>query len=109
MSKMSPYESEELTDSIFLILLTTLEPVHGYGIMQRINEMTSGESSIGPATMYTTLKKMKSAGWIEEIFQEDSKILYRITSKGEDILTRDYRRRVTILNLAQNILGGKET
>ena len=33
MAKKSPYETGELSDSIFLILLATLEPVHGYRIM----------------------------------------------------------------------------
>lgn len=34
MAKKSPYETGKLSDSIFLILLATLEPVHGYRIMQ---------------------------------------------------------------------------
>ena len=66
MAKRSPYETGELSDSIFLILLATLEPVHGYRIMQRIKESTQGTVEIGPATMYTTLKKLKGAGWIAE-------------------------------------------
>ena len=64
MAKRSPYETGELSDSIFLILLATLEPVHGYRIMQGIKESTQGTVEIGPATMYTTLKKLKGAGWI---------------------------------------------
>lgn len=67
MAKRSPYETGELSDSIFLILLATLEPVHGYRIMQGIKESTQGTVEIGPATMYTTLKKLKGAGWIAEI------------------------------------------
>ena len=43
MAKTSPYESGELTDSIFLILLTMLSPVHGYGIMQKLSELTDGK------------------------------------------------------------------
>ena len=67
MAKRSPYETGELSDSIFLILLATLEPVHGYRIMQGIKESTQGTVEIGPATMYTTLKKLKGVGWIAEI------------------------------------------
>ena len=62
MAKKSPYETGELSDSIFLILLATLEPVHGYRIMQGVEESTDGAVKIGPATMYTTLKKLKAAG-----------------------------------------------
>ena len=106
MAKTSPYESEELTDSIFLILLTMLHPIHGYRIMQQIDEMTVGAATIGPATMYTTLKKMKAAGWISEIAGEEAKILYQITAKGKDVLLKDYSRRQQIVKLAEQTLGG---
>lgn len=43
MAKVSPYESGNLTDSIFLILLATLKPIHGYRIMQTVQDMTAGE------------------------------------------------------------------
>ena len=42
MAKRSPYETGELSDSIFLILLATLEPVHAYRIMHGIKESTQG-------------------------------------------------------------------
>lgn len=107
MAKTSPYESGELTDSIFLILLTMLHPVHGYGIMQTLSELTEGEVVIGPATMYTTLKKMKTAGWIREEKGEDAKILYQVTEQGRNVLEQDYARRKHIMELADRMLGGK--
>ncbi len=107
MAKTSPYESGELTDSIFLILLTMLHPVHGYGIMQTLSELTEGEVVIGPATMYTTLKKMKAAGWISEEKGEDAKILYQITEQGREVLDKEYTRRKLMMQLADRMLGGK--
>lgn len=107
MAKTSPYESGELTDSIFLILLTMLQPVHGYGIMQTLSELTEGEVVIGPATMYTTLKKMKAAGWIREEKGEDAKILYQVTEQGRNVLEQDYARRKHMMQLADRMLGGK--
>ncbi len=107
MAKASPYESGELTDSIFLILLTMLRPVHGYGIMQQLSELTDGEVVIGPATMYTTLKKMKAAGWISE--QKDGdKILYQMTEEGKTILQKDYNRRRLMMALAEKMMGGND-
>ena len=107
MAKTSPYESGELTDSIFLILLTMLQPVHGYGIMQTLSELTKGEVVIGPATMYTTLKKMKAAGWIREEKGEDAKILYQVTEQGRSVLEQDHARRKHMMELADRMLGGK--
>ena len=51
MAKKSPYETGELSDSIFLILLATLEPVHGYRIMQGVEESTDGAVKIGRAVL----------------------------------------------------------
>lgn len=101
MAKISPYESEELTDSIFLILLAMKNPIHGYGLMQKIEELTAGNISIGPATMYTTIKKMKAVNWISETENSDSKIVYRMTEKGLQVLMKDYKRRKSIVDLAE--------
>lgn len=107
MAKTSPYESGGLTDSIFLILISTITPIHGYKIMQKIKEITDNSIIVGPATMYTTLKKMKSVGWISETGAEDGKILYRITEKGKEILLADYEKKKCILEIAKKELEGK--
>lgn len=101
MARTSPYESGELTDSIFLILLATLEPIHGYKIMQVIQDMTLGSVEIGPATMYTTLKKLNQARWITEISGDDSKILYQVTEEGRNILRENFNRRKQIIDIAE--------
>lgn len=105
MAKRSPYETGELSDSIFLILLATLEPVHGYRIMQVVKDSMQGEVEIGPATMYTTLKKLKAAGWIEEIAEDEKRILYAATDEGRSVLKRDFARRKRLLSVAEERLG----
>ena len=102
MAKKSPYESGELTDSIFLILLATLAPVHGYRIMQLIQEMTGGSVEIGPATMYTTLRKLSESGWIAAQNEVDSKILYQITDTGRMLLLENFNRRKKIMEITQH-------
>ncbi len=107
MAKRSPYETGELSDSIFLILLATLEPVHGYRIMQGVEESTGGAVKIGPATMYTTLKKLKQAGWIAETAEgpeEGARILYAATEEGRAVLRRDFERRKQLVALAEERL-----
>lgn len=104
MAKKSPYESEELSDSIFMILLAMIEPRHGYGIMQMLNDKTEKKLQIGPATMYTTLKKMKEVEWIDAIAEEEGKIVYRITEKGREVLLRDFARRKKLVRFADEVL-----
>ena len=105
MAKRSPYETGELSDSIFLILLATLEPVYGYRIMQSIEESTDGAVKVGPATMYTTLKKLKEAGWIVETAEDEKRILYAATDEGRAVLKRDFARRKRLVSVAEAQLG----
>lgn len=107
MGRKSPYETGELSDSIFLILLATLNPVHGYGIMQGIRDATQDAVGIGPATMYTTLKKLKEAQWISEIAESDTRILYAVTDEGRVVLKREVERRRRLLDIAEKQLGGR--
>jgi len=97
MAKLSPYETGELTDSIFFTLLVLTEPIHGYLIMQKVAEITDNNIIIGPATMYTTLGKMVSVGWIEE---------YHITPKGMEVLEKNLKLRQFLLDVAKKFIGG---
>ena len=106
MAKLSPYETGELTDSIFFILMATTTPIHGYGIMKTVQEITEHSIDIGPATMYTTLKKLNQTGWIAEVGEEYSKILYQITKEGQKILNENFERRKKIVSFANKIMGG---
>ena len=105
MAKRSPYETGELSDSIFLILLATFEPVHGYRIMHDIESSTHGAVKGGPATMNTTLNKLKATGWIVEIAEDESRILYAATDEGRAVLERDFVRRKRLVAFAEAQLG----
>ena len=55
VTKLSPYETGGLTDSIFFILMARTTPIHGFGIMKAVQETTEQSIDIDPATMYTSL------------------------------------------------------
>ena len=82
MPKQDYYQLGQLTDVTYLILLTLTKPCHGYLIMAKIDEMTNGEVHIGPASLYTTLKKITDAGYIKLESENESKKVYCITDKG---------------------------
>ena len=94
--------------------MATLEPAHGYRIMQGIRESTQGMVEIGPATMYTTLKKLKGAGWIAELAdaaegpEGEGRIRYAATDEGRAVLRRDFERRRRLLALAEGLLGRED-
>ena len=74
--------------------------------MKVVQEATEQSIDIGPATMYTTLKKLNKTGWITDVGEEDSKILYKITDVGQKILNENFERRKKIVGFAEKLMGG---
>lgn len=94
MSKSNTFETEQLTDAAYYILLSLTTQRHGYAIMQYIEQLTEGLVTVGPATLYTLLKKMNGSGLIE--LREDSsdhKKQYEITNSGLLMLKNEVERR----------------
>ena len=93
-------EAQPMTEAMYYILLALLEPGHGYGMMQRIREISGDRMQMGPGTLYGVLNRMKKEGWIVLESQEDRRKTYSITDAGRDALHQEYRR------LAQMVRDG---
>lgn len=97
---------ESMTDSTYLILLSLLEPRHGYAIMKGISEMTHDSVTIGPASMYTILKKLEKKGDIRLKEDKDRKKIYVITSQGQEELIKEVDRRRMFYEAGRSLLMG---
>lgn len=96
----------QLTDSSYYILLALLEPKHGYGIMKYVEELTNGEFIIGPATLYTTLKKMQKTEFIVPVGEsEDRKKIYKLTYLGKNVILDEIERRVRMAEQGKYVLS----
>jgi len=91
-----------MTETGFYILFCLREPAHGYGIGQKVKQLTDGRVSISPGTMYGTLSKMEADGLITFHSEQDKRKLYLITPLGEEILNLEIER---IKRLYENITG----
>lgn len=89
-----------MTETGFYILLCLKEQNHGYGIVQRVQELTEGEIVISPGTMYGSLSKMENDGLIKFVREENKRKIYIITELGEEILDLEIKR---IKRLYRNI------
>lgn len=102
----NPEAEYQLTDSSYYILLALLEPKHGYGIMKYIESLTKGEFIIGPATLYTTLKKMQKSEFITPIGEsEDRKKMYKLTELGEQVILGEIERRIRMAEQGKYVLN----
>ncbi len=98
-------KSQPLTEALFYILLAARKPVHGYGIIQEVAEMTGGRVSLGPGTLYGAINSLLDRGWIvlysAEIGSRKKKE-YVITDQGRAAFAVELRR---LRELVSN--GGK--
>lgn len=57
-------KNQPLTEALFYILLAVRRPVHGYGIILEVEEMTGGRVTLGPGTLYGAINTLLERGWI---------------------------------------------
>ena len=81
-----------MTETAFYILLCLQEEMHGYSIVQKVEEVTQGEIRLTPGTMYGSLSKMEKDGIIRFVREEDKRKIYVITDLGKSVLELEKKR-----------------
>ncbi|MGE7623238.1 PadR family transcriptional regulator [Viridibacillus sp. NPDC096237] len=96
---------ELLTDPVFYIMAAFAKPKHGYAVMSLVEETTNGAFVIGPATLYTIIKKLLVEEFIMLHDASDSRRkVYILTEKGRIVLGKDIERRKIMITLAEKEL-----
>ena len=85
-------EQGPMTEAMYYILLALLRPGHGYGMMQRIRELSGGRLVMGPGTLYGVLSRMNREGLIVLTGEDGRRKNYAITEAGKNALLLEYRR-----------------
>jgi DNA-binding PadR family transcriptional regulator len=81
-----------LTESTYYILLSLVEPLHGYGVMQKVELISEGVVKIGPGTLYGAFTTLEKENLIRKVGEEDRRKIYTLTSKGSDVLREQVKR-----------------
>ena len=85
-----------MTETGFYILLCLQQPMHGYGIVQKVKELTDGTILLSPGTMYGSLSKMEKDRLIALIREEEKRKIYQITDLGREVLALEKERIVRL-------------
>ncbi|AKA68163.1 PadR family transcriptional regulator [Clostridium scatologenes] len=108
MARNDSLKMGELTDAYYYILLSLINPKHGYLIMKSIEEMSEGKFSIGPASLYTSIKKLLDAELIKLTEESEQKKIYITTDKGIKFLKNEIERKRKMIEIAEKIFNYKE-
>ena len=100
-------EQGALTEAVFYILLALHEPLHGYGIMQGVQELTKDRLALGPGTLYGALNTLVEKRWIEAFNSEQSsrRKEYIITDLGKAVFQNELERLEELLIHAKLVNG----
>ena len=92
-----------MTETGFYILLCLQEEMHGYNIVQTVENMTEGEIRISPGTMYGSLGKMEKDGLIQFVRAEEKRKIYCITDLGQEVLDLELNRIQRLYRTAMEV------
>ncbi|WP_434309779.1 PadR family transcriptional regulator [Hominifimenecus sp. rT4P-3] len=93
-----------LTEAMFYILLALYEPCHGYGIMQKVEEMSNGRVSLRPGTLYGAINTLMEKGCIQPFGgYSPRKKMYQITEGGKAAVKRELARLEELLKNGQKV------
>ncbi|HYC52330.1 MAG TPA: PadR family transcriptional regulator [Gemmatimonadaceae bacterium] len=98
-----PTPSDVLRGTLDLLILKTLtlEPMHGWGISQRIQQHSRDVLDVNQGSLYPALQRLELREWIESEWRASDNNrrakFYRLTAKGRRALgveTESWRRYV---------------
>jgi DNA-binding PadR family transcriptional regulator len=79
-----------------ILLVISGGECHGYTIMAEVAEVTEGATRFGPGTLYTSIKRLLTAGLIEESrhrpdlrINDEARRYYRLTGLGQKVLAAE--------------------
>jgi PadR family transcriptional regulator, regulatory protein PadR len=86
-----------------LILKTlSLEPMHGFGIARRVEQISRGVFKVNPGSLLTALQRLERAGWLDAEWRQTTSSrrakFYTLTRAGRrqlEVETADWTRRVS--------------
>jgi DNA-binding PadR family transcriptional regulator len=84
-----------LTEATFYILLALVHPLHGYGIIKKVEEMSNGRLKLAAGTLYGALNALldnKLIVLIGEDKKNKRRKLYRMTGLGRELMKSEIRR-----------------
>jgi DNA-binding PadR family transcriptional regulator len=82
-----------LTETTFYVMMSLLEPAHGYAVMQKVEELSEGKVRIAAGTLYGAIDNLMKNKMIRSVESEDKRRkVYVITEQGREVLKLEAER-----------------
>ncbi|WML57746.1 PadR family transcriptional regulator [Neobacillus sp. PS2-9] len=94
-----------LTETVYYILLSLMEPAHGYLILQKVEELSDGQVKMAAGTLYGAIENLLKLKFIQPVGSQDGRRkVYLITDLGKEMLRIDLVRMQHMMKVTEGIL-----
>src|SRR6201996_7947262 len=104
-----PVELPQGTLEMLILKSVSLGPLHGYGILLRIQQISGERLEILQGSFYTAIYRMEKNGWIKGEWGESENNrrakYYRLTATGKKRLKEESARWADMTSVVAGILG----
>lgn len=96
---------------LHVLLALTAGPMHGYGLVRRIDEDSDGRLRLLPGNLYTVIRRLEAEGLVCESrtkpapHDDQRRRYYQLTTEGRRVLSREARH---LENLVERLRNGLE-
>ena len=103
---MSDPNTDLIQGTLDMLILKTLslEPMHGFGIARRVEQISRGVFKVNPGSLLTALQRLERAGWLDAEWKQTENSrrakIYSLTRAGKkqlELETADWTRRATAI------------
>ena len=101
---MTDLNTDVIQGTLDMLILKTLslQPLHGFGIARRIEQVSRGVFKVNPGSLLTALQRLERAGWLDAEWRQTEHSrrakFYALTRTGRkqlEVEAADWTRRVT--------------
>jgi transcriptional regulator len=102
IARMDEHNTDVIQGTLDMLILKTLslEPMHGFGIARRIEQVSQGVFKVNPGSLLTALERLGRRGWVDAEWRRTENArrakVYTLTRAGRKQLeaeTADWSRR----------------
>ena len=98
-----------------LLALADSEPLHGWAVIKRIDELTLGKTCPSTGSLYLAMTRLRERGLLDEVpappgETDPRRKYYRLTGLGKRVLAAETQRLARIVDAARaaDVLGALE-
>ena len=103
---MDQTNTDVIPGTLDMLILKTLslQPMHGFGIARRVEQVSRGVFKVNPGSLLTALQRLERAGWLDSEWRQTENSrrakFYALTRAGRrqlEVETADWERRTAAI------------